>query len=67
MDNIVYIEVLSKIFLVAAALLLAASLLFSLAGAFLASVLPRGPLLRQMVNCLFALVLLLCFFGFCIL
>ena len=64
MDNIVYIEVLSKIFLVAAALLLAASLLFSLAGAFLASILPRGPFLRQMVNCLFALVLLLCFFWY---
>ena len=53
-----------KIFLVAAALLLAASLLFSLAGAFLASILPRGPFLRQMVNCLFALVLLLCFFWY---
>ena len=53
-----------KIFLVAAALLLAASLLFSLAGAFLASILPRGPFLRQMVNCLFALVLPLCFFWY---
>ena len=53
-----------KIFLSAASLLLASSLLFSLAGAFLASVLPRGPFLRQMVNCLFALVLLLCFFWY---
>lgn len=53
-----------KTFLNAAALVFLVSLLFSLAGTFLASVLPEGPILRQAVDGLFTLILLPCFFWY---
>lgn len=53
-----------KTLLAAAAMVFSVSFLFSLAGTFLASVLPDGPFLRQTVNCLFMVILLPCFFAY---
>lgn len=53
-----------RTFLTIATLVFSVSFLFSLAGTFLVSVLPDGPFLRLMVDCLFMAVLLLCFFAY---